>query len=497
MAERLIGIDSGGTVTKAGLFDLDGNELATEGRSVPMDIPAPGLTERDPDRLWAETASAIRSLLERTGTAPRDIIAVTPSGFGAGAFFVDAEGRPTRPAIVSTDTRSERIVSRWYEDGRAQKAERTVHTRIFPGHTSAILAWLQKHESAALERTSHILWCKDFLRLRLTGEVSTDLTDATCPGMWDYERNTWATEALDALGIGAWADKLPPVGEAVELAGSVTGEAASESGLMKGTPVARGAYDIIACSLASGITRSDQLGVIGGTFSIASTLHREPCRDPLPNHQSVYPAGGLCLASTASATSGSNLEWVLETFLGAEKVRQVTEGRSLYAYINRLIAERAPKPSTMTFLPNLFNGRPAGLVGMNAGDRLGDVLHAVFEGIVCAHRTDIERLLEGSDAVRPESIRLAGGVSKSDEWAQMFADALGLPVEIADGNEFGTKGAAVCGAVAAGARSNVGDAIAQMVRIDRRFEPRPERKEDFNDAYARHLRLQQALASEL
>ncbi len=495
MSERLIGIDSGGTVTKVGLFDLSGTEIATEGRAVPMAVPAPGHTERDPDALWEATAEAIRALLEKTGTKPTDVIAVTASGFGAGAFFLRGDGTPSRPGIVSTDARSAELVASWYKSGQAQQSETNGNTKIFPGHTSALLGWLDANEPGAREATAHVLWCKDYLRFRLTGEISTDITDATCPGMWDYERRAWSDAVLDALGLSPWRDRLPEVGAATEVAGHVTAEAAHATGLSPGTPVARGAYDIITCSLASGVTRPDQLGMIGGTFAIASTLHEGPCRDPLPNHQSLYPGGDLCLASTASATSGSNLEWLLRTFLAAEGERQVAEGGSLYAHVNALVDEARDRRNEITFLPNLFSGQPAGLIGMNVGDTLGDVLRAVFEGVACSHRADTERLLGGKDAAKPTSMRLAGGVSKSDVWAQIFANALNMPVEVANGEEFGAKGAALCGAVAVGAMTDMNAAVDAMVRVERRFDPDPNRATQFNETYTRFQRLSDALAT--
>ena len=494
MAERLIGIDSGGTVTKVGLFSLDGTEIASGGRAVPMAIPSPGFTERDPDALWTATSEAIRALLEKTGTSANDVLAVTPSGFGAGAFFLAADGTPSRPAIVSTDARSAGLIEAWYAGGQAQKAEAVGHTRIFPGHTSALLSWLDTYEPEAYAQTAHLFWCKDYLRFRLTGEIATDLTDATCPGLWNYDRGVWAEDALGALGLDRWASRLPRAAAATDLAGEVSADAASATGLAQGTPVAVGAYDIVTCSLASGIIRPDQLGMIGGTFAIASTLHAAPCRDPLPNHQSPYPAGRLYLASTASASSGSNLEWVLRTFLSAENARLEAEGGALYDHVNALVDAARTRPNAITFLPNLFSGQPAGLIGMNAGDGLGDVLRAVFEGVACAHRADTERLLDGADAAKPTSMRLAGGVSKSDVWAQIFADALDMPVEVANGEEFGAKGAAMCGAVAIGAAADLEDAVDRMVRVERRFEPQPQGVAEFNETYGRFQRLKAALA---
>ncbi len=494
MADRLLGIDSGGTMTKVGLFDLDGHELGVESRPNPMSFPADGHTERDPDQMWRAAAEAIRNVLERTGTAPGEVAGIAPSGFGAGAFFVDREGASVRPAIVSTDVRSKDIVSQWRTDGRAAEAEKVVKTRIHPGHTPAILGWLSRHERGALKATDKVLWCKDFLKLRLTGEISTDFTDVTCPGLWDYERNDYARDAMGALGIGEWADKLPDVGPASEIGGRVSAEASAACGLLEGTPVASGVYDIIACSLASGVTGRDQLGMIGGTFAINSTLHKKPTLDPLPNHQSVYPIGDMCLASTASATSGSNLQWVLNTFLGPEKARLSDDGRSLYDHVNQLVDDNLSRRCSMTFLPFLFSDEPAGLIGMNASDGLGDVLRAIFEGVVCSHRFDFESVLsKGKDAASPTSMRLAGGVAQSDVWAQMFADGFNMPVAIASGHEFGAKGTAMCAAVAIGAISDLNEAVSKKVHIERHFDPRPERTTELEKTYARFIRLRNCL----
>ena len=172
--------------------------------------------------------------------------------------------------------------------------------------------------------------------------------------------------------------------------------------------------------------------MIGGTFAICSTVHDRPLLDPLVNHQSAYPIGSLYLASAASATSGSNLEWVINTFLEAEAARLKSRGERLYDHVNALVADVLDQPSDMIFLPHLFNHDVAGLIGPSAGDRLSNVLRAVFEGVVCAHRFDLETaLLNGAGSARPSRVMLAGGVSRSDVWAQMFADGLQLPVAVA------------------------------------------------------------------
>ena len=497
MAERLIGIDAGGTMTKVAVFDTAGREIGCESRPNKMLFPGPNRTERDPDAMWEATCEAIRLVMERTGTRPEDVAVVAPAGFGAGIFLVDAAGAVVRPGFVSTDSRSTGVIEAWRGAGLKAKVERMIQADIWPGQTLAILGWMSRHERETLPRTHRILGCKDFLRLRLTGQTATDATDAGCAGLIDTRTGQYSREALDLLGLGKWADRLPEILPSTAIAGHVTEEAARLTGLLAGTPVATGVYDVVGCSIASGLASPDQLGIVAGTFSINSTLHRRPTVDPLPTLQSPYPLDDLFIATIATPRSASNLEWFVKTMLPAEAERQRLEGGSIYDHCSALVAERLERESKMTFFPFLFggpNGAPGGLVGAEARHDLGDVVRAIFEGIVFAHRSDVEQLLSGSEAAHPTSIRLAGGPARSSVWSQMFADALAMLLDIADGTEFGAKGTAMCGAVAVGLFPDLPAAIGSMVRIDRRFEPRPDHGARLDEAYHRYRRATQRLS---
>ncbi|MBO0906466.1 FGGY-family carbohydrate kinase [Jiella sonneratiae] len=489
MRERLIGIDAGGTMTKVAVFDLQGRELGCENRPNKMLFPGPGRTERDPDAMWQATCEAIRLVLDRTGTRPEDVAVITPSGFGAGIFLVDAAGAVVRPGFVSTDSRSLSVIADWHARGLKGQVEPLTQAEIWPGQTLAILGWLDRHEPETIARTHRVLGCKDFLRLRLTGTMSTDATDAGCAGLIDTRTSSYSSEALGLLGLSAIAPKLPEIRPSASIVGHVTEAAARLTGLKAGTPVANGVYDVVACSIASGLASPDQLGIVAGTFSINSTLHRQPTVDPLPTLQSPYPLDDLFIATIATPRSASNLEWFVKTLLSAEADRVRAEGKSIYDHLGSLVAERLDRKSRMIFFPFLFggpNGATGSLIGAEAGHDLGDVARAVFEGIVFAHRTDVDQLLDGREAAKPTSIRLAGGPARNDVWSQMFSDALAMPLQIASGSEFGAKGTAMCGAVAAGLFADLPAAIAAMVKVDRHFEPRPDHTARLDSGYRRY-----------
>jgi len=490
MRERLISIDAGGTMTKVVLFDVKGNELACERQPNIMLLPHDGWTERDADGMWRATCESLRALIEKTGTDPDNIVAITPSGYGGGGYFVDAEGNTVNNGIVSTDTRSIPLIERWKRSGLAAEVSRHIEQQVWPGQTLPIMAWLQENAPEVMRRTAHMLPCKDFLRMRLCGDISTDPTDGGCSGIINVTNSDISRDVFEVAGMQGWLEKLPPVRSSVEVAGRVCAAASALTGLREGTPVVRGVYDVVGCALASGAVSSRELAAVAGTFSIHSTVHRRPALAPLPTIQTPYPVDGQILATTATPTSASNLEWLCKTMLSAQAQCAMSEGRSIYDICNELVAGTIDRANNILFFPFLYDGprgAPGGFLGLRAGAQLADIVRSVYEGVVFAHRYDMSYLLTGPDAADPNVIRLAGGPTRSRVWAQMFADGLGLPVEIANGSEFGAKGGAICAAVATGVYSDVATAIANMVHIEQRLEPDAARAVVLNKKYKTYL----------
>ncbi len=117
----LMGIDNGGTFSKAALFDEDGNQIAVASVPTVTITPKPGYTERDMNELWEVNAQACRAAIEKSGINPKDIAGVSFSGHGKGLYMVDGEGKPSYNGIVSTDTRAWKQVEKWYSDGTNKK----------------------------------------------------------------------------------------------------------------------------------------------------------------------------------------------------------------------------------------------------------------------------------------------------------------------------------------------------------------------------------------
>lgn len=499
MAKRIVGIDTGGTMSKVAVFDVDGRELASARQSNHVMFPADGHTEIDPEALWGTVCRSTRAVLERSGTDPADVIGISTTGHGNGLYAVDDVGQPVIPGIISTDSRAGPLADEWKRIGHCDVAEQIIMQRFWPGQMLALLGWFARHRPTALDRAAAIFGSKDYVRARLTGDLSTDITEAAVSGLADLTDGGYAHRLFEVCGFGDIRTKLPPIRPSLELGGSVTAKAAAETGLRQGTPVVRGVTDVVACAIAAGVTTPDQMAIIAGTFSVNQVLHDRPRRSVPPMLQTPYPVGGFFMASECSATSASNLEWVCRTMLQAEAERAATRGVSIYDVCGELVQKALARPANdILFLPFLFGGpggAPAGLIGMTAAHDLADVMRAVFEGIAFAHRLDIERLRQGADAARPTVGRLVGGAARSAIWPQIFADVLALPIEVTDCSEAGAKGSAICVAATLGLASGLEAAVAGMVRVARRYEPDPGRVHDYAAKFARFSAIAAALAS--
>jgi len=492
----LLGIDNGGTMAKAALFSLDGRAVAVAGAKSETLAPAPGWSEFDMRQLWSAVAGAVRQVLAVSSVAPHEIACVACTGHGNGIYLVDAAGEPVRPAIFSADTRARGYVERWNADGIGQIVRPKTMQSLWPGQPNALLAWLRDHEPQAYARTRWVLMCKDFIRLKLTGQAAAELTDMSGTSLMDVGTARYDRDILARFGIEDAFDKLPPLCLSADLCGEVTPAAAAETGLAAGTPVAGGLFDIDACGLASALLDDRDVGIVLGTWGINQYVSPAPAADDDVFMTARYCVPGQYLMIEASPTSAGNLEWMIAQLLPDCAGGGETPQADVYDRVNEIIARRRPEDSAVIFLPFLYgsNSHPDAtgtLVGLSSRCDRGDVLRAVYEGVVFAHQDHLQRLLNARR--RPERIRASGGATRSDVWMQIAADVLQLPVEIPEGAELGALGAAICAAVAVGLYPDYPSACAAMVRIARRFEPDPRRADVYRVKYERYRRLLAAL----
>ena len=483
MSTYLLGIDLGGTITKAALFTLAGDEVKVVSKKAhTLQIQATW-SERDASLLWDDCCEIIRELLSTGNIDPEHILALACTGYGNGLYMVDEKGVPVRNAINSSDTRAIKYVEEWKESKVNEKVLPYTAQSLWAGQPNALLAWLQDHEPEVLQKANALFMVKDFIRMKLTDEVYAEMTDMSATSLLNVMTKQYDDEILQHFGIEELKDLLPPLISSTALAGKVTQQAATLTGLKEGTLVAGGMFDVDACALASGICKQEQMSLVVGTWGNNQYIADKPIIDKDFFMSSVYSIEGKYLMLEGSPTSASNLDWFIHTFLSNEKKEK---GEQFFDWLNEEVASIDVDSSAIIFLPFLFGNNEkgnlkAGFYGIEGHHTKAQMIRAVYEGIVFSHKTHIQNLLRYREL--PKVIRCTGGASQSDVWMQMFADIIGVPIEIPQGTQLGALGAAMAAAVVSDTYQNLEEACQKMTRIKKCFEPNKTAQKQYHDKW--------------
>ena len=494
MEKYAIGLDNGGTMIKAALFDMNGTELSVSSRPTKINSPRPGYTERDMEDLWLSNCSCIREVLDNSGISGDAVIGIAVCGHGKGLYPWGKDNKPAYNGIVSTDNRAWSYPKKWKEDGTAEELYPQLCQELIPSQQAALLAWMKENEPSVYENIRWVFSVKDYIRFRLTGEAFSEATDISGSGLMDVKNARFDQNILDRLGIGEVFQALAPIRYSADLCGRVTEEAAELTGLPVGTPVAGGMFDIDACAIGMNIVSPDQLCTITGTWSINEFIARQPALGTAVAMNSLYAIPGFYLLEECSPTGAGNLEWIIDRFFQNEPV---PEGTKIYQYLDEMVDSVPPTDAEIYYLPFLYGSNrhalaKASFVGMTSYHTKWHLLRAVFEGVAFSHKAHIDRLLSVRD--KPSSIRLAGGAAKSSVWVQIFADVLELPIETVEGvKELGALGCAMAVSVATGEYPNYEAAAEAMVKVNPPVQPNLEKSEIYRKKYAKYDAIGRAL----
>jgi len=474
MTQLLLGIDAGLTTTTAALFTLAGDEVAVGTKETPTNEPAAGYREVDLPDLWATTVAAIEEAL---AAAPEecDVEAVGVAGHGHGLYLLTESGNQVRPAIKSTDNRATVLVDEWAVDGTVERFRRQLGYEPFGADPLSLLAWLDRHEPAALERTAHVCFCKDYIKYRLTGRLCTDEMEASVFSGPDEE--AYDDGLFDALDLPLSTAVLPDVVSSWEPCGAVTEDAAAATGLAAGTPVASGLHDVGATALGTGAHEAGQSVLIVGTWGQSIVVLDGPLAgtqgDDAPPGLTRRYLDGTALRYKGLRSAAVCLDWFTAEVGEAWQRQARTEQVSEYAVYDRVAAGVEPGAQGLLFHPYL-NGSTddpddrGGFYGLTTAHGTEHMLRAVYEGVALSMSARLREL--GPDDPIDE-VRIGGGGARSELWSDVFASAVEDTVLVPAGDEAGARGAAICGAIAAGHYPDHGAAVDAMIDIQRHHEP--------------------------
>jgi xylulokinase len=479
-----LGVDVGTSGVKAILVAEDGEVAASATAPLSLDTPQPGWAEQDPEAWWAAARAAIRDVLaQRAGSR---VAAVGISGQMHSSVFLDKRAAVIRPALLWCDGRTtaecREIEQR--AGGEAQLRDWVCNPAL-EGFTLPKVLWLRNHEPAAFKRLATVLLAKDFVRLRLTGIISTEPSDASGTLMFDPMRMRWSEEILGAVGLPPTL--LPDVGGSAEVLGHVTKESAALTGLAAGTPVVGGGADN-ACSAAGvGAVIPGEAVSSWGTSGTVLAPTAQPRVDPkLRAHTFCHVAPNVWYVMGVVLSAGGAFAWYRD-----QCARDLTDADQRDAVLTAEAATVPPGAEGVTFLPYLQGERTphrdaslrAAFLGLSLAHSRAHMTRAVLESVCFALRDSLEILKELG--LGPTFLLLTGGGAKSAFVRQLQADVFGLPVTTVNREEGGAYGAALLAAVGAGAFPDLKTAAQRTLTRQALVPPNPEIHRAYEPIYDR------------
>lgn len=411
----LLGIDLGQSAVKATLVTAAGTVVASASRPCPVSHPHPGWVEQDPDAWVTAAADACHRLWAEV---PRDqVAAVGLSSATHHGVLLDAKLRPVRPSIMLTDGRSAEVATA-LDAAHGDRILAVTRNTVSATWTLAHLAWLAEHEPDTLARTRTLVFAKDYLRLRLTGELATDWIEAEGSLLWDVGARRWDDQLAGLAGLRA--DQLPPVFDPSAPTGAVSAEGEQATGIPAGTPVIAGCSDTAAEAYAAG---ANQPGVAVVKIATAGNVNVVTDR-PAPGRAVLtytHPVPGLSYHSVATNSAVSSLDWwrravdLPDPEEATAEAAQAEPGAVLFHPY--LLGERAP-----CWDPNLR----ATFLGVSATTTRGALTRAVLEGVALSLADCLDVLVDAGH--RLDGAQIIGGGARSPLWRQITADVLGMPL---------------------------------------------------------------------
>ncbi len=457
--EVVVGIDTSTTATKAVLVDDAGGVVSVGVDEYGVNSPRPGWSEQDPQQWWEATCAAVRSALSGAPTA--QVRGVGLTGQMHGSVLLDRHQDVVRPALLWNDQRTAEQCQEIRERVGAQRLVSLTGNDALTGFTAPKLLWVREHEPARWERVAHVLLPKDYVRLRLTGELATDVADASGTLLLDVASRSWSAPVLEALGLSS--SLMPRLAEGPEVTGVVTAEAASATGLPEGIPVVAGGGDQSANAVGVGAV-SPEVGALSlGTSGVVFVPTASPVVEPEGRvHAFCHAVPGQWHVMGVMLSAAGSLRWYRDTIApGTEFATLVAEA-----------ADIPPGAEGLTFLPYLTGERTphadpdarGAFVGLSVRHSRAHLTRAVLEGVAFGLRDGLE-LMGAAGVPLPGQLRASGGGTRSPLWRQIVSDVLGVALVSVGTAEGAAFGAAVLAAVGIGWADSVEAATARMVHV--------------------------------
>lgn len=492
--DLLLGIDFGSGGCKATIIDCSGNLAGEAAVEYPTHYPHPGWSEQTPAD-WYDAMCRALAMIRAQGVDFNRIAAIAPDGSTHNAVLLDGNMQPVRDTIMWTDQRSTAECEE-LKSICGEKIFATAFQSATPTWTLPQLRWLSKHEPEVLQKTRHILFVKDYIRYLLTGVAVTDYIEAQGTLFFDMKHNCWSYE-LAALA-GVTPEMLPELVTPETVTGTVTAQAARDTGIPAGTPVICGTSDSAAEDYGAGaIEPGDAIVKLAtaGNVNVMTAAPHPHARTLTYSHviKGMY--------YTVSATNAAAVcqRWFRDNFCGVESAAAAQSRSKTFALMDELAQQSPPGANGVFFHPYLQGERSpywdsdlrGSFTGISMASTRGDFIRALLEGVAFSLR-DCRTLIDELQ-LPMKRIFLIGGGARSVLWSEIVCNVMNVPVALPQPGDAGF-GAALIAGTGAGIFPDAASAVRQCLKISGTVTPDAELAGFYAGKFETYRKIHDAMA---
>lgn len=482
MSKYIIAHDLGTSGNKATLYDLDGRLIKSTVYSYELITGENNAAEQRADDWWMAVCETTKELLQTVEAS--EIAAISFSGQMMGCLCVDKNGKPLHNALIWADMRSTAQEKRIREQIGGLDFYNITGHRISASYSATKLMWIKDNAPEVYDCTYQMLNAKDYIIFKLTGRFVTENSDASSTCLMDLNTLTWSDTILKITGIDK--DKLPEILQSIDVAGTVTGEAARLTGLLEGTPVVCGGGDGCCAAVGTGVVKEGVANCCLGTSSWISLASKKPVMDEnMTTFNFAHIVPGYMMPCGTMQTGGGALSWAVSNLFGGVDGYPLPEKNDIYRCVGEEVAASPVGAKNLLYLPYLIGERSprwndkakGGFVGFTINHNRGDMLRAVMEGV--GYNLDIILNTFRNSGNTIDELILIGGGARNKIWQQILCDIFEVPVMVPNYLEEATSmGAAITAGVGIGAFSSF-DAVDKFIRIKEENKPNLQNKDKY------------------
>ncbi len=495
----LMGLCVGTSSIKALLANTKGKVIGTSEVKYSIDSPHPGWTEQKPETWFNSSVKAVRDILDFSAINPDDIISLGVSGQAHSTVFLDKEYKVIRPAPLWNDQRTIDECRELKEIIGEKEILKLTSNNVTTSFSLTKILWLRNNEPENFKKLAWICLSKDYIKLKLSGKLSTDPSDAATTLCYDVKNYRWSTELMDRLKLDPLI--LPEVEPSDKFSAKISKKASFETGLPEGLPILTGATDTSGEMLGNGVYRDGQALVILGTGGVFLVYHSNYYKSKGILDMFRYPDGkyyslGVTLSSSASMMWGLN-NLGLDLKSTEKKVAKNIKHLDFKKYVdsNKFkildseISGILPGSNGLIFLPYLAGERAPHadpdaqgvLFGLNLQHDKRYILRSIMEGVAFSQRDCIEVVKK--EGFKIEEIIISGGGAKNKIWCQMFSDIFNSRIIKMSTEEGPSLGMCMLGAVSLGIYGSIEEASKRFLKTENIYTPDERNTEIYDKLY--------------